>query len=418
MAIAGDRQRAAHLAEVCELLWPAPASATPSVGSPPGRASAGHTGDPAVAPAAGGQFIVVPSLQRPRLLVPTGRRPAAAALRRYGQPGSLRAYFGTRALSLAFTTGAGTVLFPGRIRIRAPAGASTIDSYLRAELGLDVRLSMYLSAPRANRKPVLQLLTPGGAAIGFAKIGVSPLTRELVRAELAALVRLRQAGLAEVTIPDVLHFGTWEGLDVLVLAALPAWRRHRRVPQGQFLAAMTEVARVAGCASEPLARSAYWARLAARVTAAGQSADRLALTEALAELGRRAGTAVLPFGAWHGDWTPWNMASTRRGLLVWDWERFTTGVPVGFDALHHWLQSEVVSGRRDPAVAAADCVERAPALLGPLAGTASAARLTALLYLSELSARYLGDRQAEAGARLGAPGRWLIPAVVAGAGRL
>jgi hypothetical protein len=39
------------------------------------------------------------------------------------------------------------------------------------------------------------------------------------------------------------------------------------------------------------------------------------------------------------------------------------------------------------------------------------ARLTAVLYLAELSARYIADRQAEAGAWLGAPGRWLIPAI-------
>ena len=35
----------------------------------------------------------------------------------------------------------------------------------------------------------------------------------------------------------------------------------------------------------------------------------------------------------------------------------------------------------------------------------------ALLYLAELSTRYLSDRQAEAGARLGRPGAWLIPAI-------
>jgi hypothetical protein len=107
------------------------------------------------------------------------------------------------------------------------------------------------------------------------------------------------------------------------------------------------------------------------------------------------------------------MACTRAGLLVWDWERFATGVPVGFDALHYWLQAAVVSSRCDPAAAAADCVARAPALLRPFGIDPDAARLTALLYLCELSTRYLVDRQAQAGARLGAPGRWLIPALAA-----
>ena len=35
--------------------------------------------------------------------------------------------------------------------------------------------------------------------------------------------------------------------------------------------------------------------------------------------------------------------------------------------------------------------------------------MTALLYLIDLATRYLEDRQAEAGARLGVLGRWLLP---------
>jgi hypothetical protein len=49
---------------------------------------------------------------------------------------------------------------------------------------------------------------------------------------------------------------------------------------------------------------------------------------------------------------------------------------------------------------------------------AAQARLVAVLYLAELSARYLADRQAEAGSRLGRPGTWLIPAISEGLTRL
>jgi hypothetical protein len=41
------------------------------------------------------------------------------------------------------------------------------------------------------------------------------------------------------------------------------------------------------------------------------------------------------------------------------------------------------------------------------------ARLTAALYLADVATRYLVDRQAQAGAPLGDPGTWLIPALVA-----
>jgi hypothetical protein len=361
---------------------------------------------------------VLPGIGRPRLLVPAGRRAAAAAVRRYGEPGSARARLAARALAVLLGSGAGRALLRGRLSIEVPAGTETIESYLREALGRDLRISMHLTSARANRKPVLQLLTPDGQAAGFAKIGVSPLTRSLVRAEHEALTRLGAAGLTRLTVPAVLHYGSWQGLSVLVLSPLPAWRHRTALRDGQLATAMAEVAGVAGIVTGPLAASGYWQALGERLAAAGDTEDRDALLRALAAAVRGAGRAVLSFGAWHGDWTPWNMASGRSGLMVWDWERFTAGVPVGFDPLHYWLQAQVISGRRDPRQAAADCVQRAPGLLAPLAVAPDQARLTAMAYLADLSARYLIDRQADTVPVLGAPGRWLIPALAAAAGRL
>jgi hypothetical protein len=409
MTVADVADRTAFLDEVCALLWPPPASATRSSAGAPGTAGAAGTRV--------SELIVVPSLRNPRLLVPAGRRAGAAAVRRYGEPGSRRAAAATRALALALATGAGRVVLRDRLRVHVPPGAATIESHLRDQLGDDLQLSMHLGAARANRKPVLQLLTPGGRTVAFVKLGTTELTRQLVRDEAQALDRLAAAGLSGVTVPAVRHHDSWQGLDVLVLSPLPVWQPRRELAPGQLTAAMGEVARVAGGTTGPLADGSYWRGLGRRLAGADPGADHLALERELAALGRRDGSVALTYGAWHGDWTPWNMACTRDGLLLWDWERFTVGVPIGFDALHYWLQSDVVARRRDPAAGAVECVERAPELLGPLGVAPAAARLTALLYLCELSARYLIDRQAQAGARLGAPGRWLIPAVAAQAGR-
>jgi len=99
-------------------------------------------------------------------------------------------------------------------------------------------------------------------------------------------------------------------------------------------------------------------------------------------------------------------------LLVWDWERFTIGVPLGYDALHFDLQQRI-SSQPDGAAAVRQTLAAAPELLTPLGVTAPAAvRVTALLYLIDLAARYLADRQAEAGARLGVLGSWLLPVLL------
>jgi hypothetical protein len=356
--------------------------------------------------------------RRPRLLLPAAPAAGAAAVRGYGEPGSRSSRLGARALSLALATGIAGTTLRSRIRVHIPPGADTIESYLRAALGRDLLVSMHLGPARANRKPVLQLLTARGQPAGFAKIGTGPLTRALVQAERDALTRLSGAGLADVTLPHVLHYGEWREMNVLVLSALPVWQRRRPVVAERLAAAMNSVARVGGVRREPLAGGGYWRRLGERLAATDENADRHALAGLLDTLGARADAAPLALGSWHGDWTPWNMACTSSGLLVWDWERFADGVPLGFDALHYRLQKDVVPGRREPRDAAAGCIADAPRLLAPFGLGAKEARITGILYLADLATRYLTDRQAKASARLGAPGGWLIPAAAAEVRRL
>jgi hypothetical protein len=52
--------------------------------------------------------------------------------------------------------------------------------------------------------------------------------------------------------------------------------------------------------------------------------------------------------------------------------------------------------------------------LRPLAVAPRPAVVTCLLYGADLAARYLADRQLEAGARLGDVGTWLLPALLGG----
>ena len=70
--------------------------------------------------------------------------------------------------------------------------------------------------------------------------------------------------------------------------------------------------------------------------------DRLGIASAHV-LDGSAGDVGLTFGAWHGDWAPWKMRPLAGRLLVWDWERFTIGGPLGYDALHFDLQQRISS---------------------------------------------------------------------------
>jgi hypothetical protein len=233
-----------------------------------------------------------------------------------------------------------------------------------------------------------------------------------VKAEAAALETLGTVRLGGVSVPKVLHSGQWRGHEVLVQAALPVWEPRVSAGPDRCAAAMHEVATACGISSGTLGGSGYWTRLQARLAEVAEHPDGFQLRRAAARLGTAAGDVRLTFGAWHGDWAPWNMRPLADRILVWDWERFTIGVPLGFDALHHDLQQRI-SAQSDGADAVRQTLAAAPGLLAPFGvSTSAAVRVTALLYLVDLATRYLTDRQAEAGARLGVLGSWLLPVLL------
>jgi hypothetical protein len=310
-------------------------------------------------------------------------------------------------LALAARTGLAEAL-PDRIRIDrgASTGPADLTGFLSTALGRDIVVSLYVGPPRANRKPVLQALTPAGEIAGFVKVGITPLTRDLVRAEAAALAFLGPAALTRIRVPRLLFHGQWQGHEVLVQEAFSGSAHASGM--ADLSGAMAELAQVHGVTRLGAADSPYWSGLRARLAALRQHPAAGVLLDVQDRLTPAARGITLAFGSWHGDWTPWNMTTADGCLLVWDWERFTTGVPVGYDAVHFRLQSAIRGGT--PGEAAADAALTGAAdILSPLGVDRSSAPMVAMMYLMEIGARFLHDGQAEAGARLGRLDSWLLP---------
>lgn len=237
-------------------------------------------------------------------------------------------------------------------------GGETIEDHLAAVFGVPVRVVLHVRpARRANRKPILSAHGPDGP-LAYVKIGDTPRTAALVRDEAAALRLLADAPLKHIHPPLPLHHGCWRGLEVLAVSPLPV--RPGRIPGELVRAAVREIADLGG---------------------------------------------PQPYG-WHGDFTPWNMARGPDGrLLLWDWERFGTGVPLGFDALHLFFHRAL--RRMRPPLAARACVAQALPILAPYGLSAAEARRTACHYLITLAARHARDGHAP----LGPPARWLTPVI-------
>jgi hypothetical protein len=394
---AGETRDEAFLRHVAGLLWPG-GGADPASGSD--------------------SLVVLPSRRRPRVLVPAGaRRAAVAALRSGTEQTSGRARARTVALTALFSAGLAELVFRDRLALPSAPAAGSVSAHLSAVLGRPLVVGLRLGPARANRKPVLQLLSPGGELVGFAKIGVNDLTNGLVAAEARALTRLATMDLAPVEVPRVLHLGQWRDLTVLVQSPLPVGLARDKNAAPLARAAVVTVAGAMGERAHPISASPYLHRLRGDLARLPEGSGRAVLRRGLEATAARP-DRMFRFGCWHGDWTSGNMAVLADRVLVWDWERFDADVPLGIDALHHCLMELLTREGRPPPEAAGRLIERAPELLAPFGVPSGDADALVTLYLVELGARYLRDRQAQEGPAFGRIDNWLLPAVTGLAERL
>ena len=363
-------------------------------------------------------YTVIPSVRAPRLLVPRGdRRVAAVAVRHAIVATSRRARLRQAVLASLFSLGVGRrsvgdLIFRDKLLVDGPA---RLSARLAAVLNTEVRVSMRFGPDRANRKPVLQLLDASGACVAFAKVGVNALTRELVRREVAVLTRLEDQDLGPVRAPRVRYAGQWHAdTELMVVDALPVWRPEPTAAgavETARIAAMRAVAGFGGVRTDAESLDDYLTDLAGRVRALDPSPYVGPLLGALDRV-RHSGLAI-PVGAWHGDWTDGNMAVRDDTVLLWDWERFADGVPVGFDALHFHFNRAMGTPTWSAAEATATVRDRSAGLLAPFGVPPAVAPAVWTLYAAEIATRFLTDRLDRTTSKLGRVSEWLVPALAA-----
>ena len=358
---------AEDLVATAQILWPAPATAALV------RGARREPGERVVR-----EFAFLPNARHPRLIVPVGvPAAAAAALRRYSQALGVAERYGRAALAAVFRTGLGERLLPDRVRISVSGSAvESVEDVLAELLGEPIVVSLGLGNRRANQKPILHAMTPRGETRAFVKVGDNDMAKTLVRGEAAALESVAALPLRLVSAPVVLGLVPWNGLELLVLSPLATSpsRGRDEIPYS----AITELASAGGVTEGRLVDSAFWESLRGSAVLDSDLADRL--LRVLDAVEQRHGQDVLQYGNWHGDFTPWNLQWRGDGIQVWDWERFASGVPLGFDVLHY-RQSLLGGVSGLAAHAAAD--------LGRVGVPAELARVTTTLYLVELCVRYL-----------------------------
>jgi len=363
------------LIEALSVLWP-----HAEVGRGPRHSAAGGL-DYLVLP--GGRQTAVP------------RSPAAVSARAVGHSSAAsgpRATALRLGLSGALRLGLGSVA-RDRIHVTGSA-AGSLAELLGSLLGEEVRLAVSTGTARVNRKPVVEVFGADGRTRGFVKLGLSTVAWDDVRAEAEALRQV--AGLVEhgIVVPTLLRYGTWRGMPYLLMTGVPQARWHRRRdrhrPPVREMRALTDA--FAQPAEAP-ADTGWLDGVRGRLLGLADPAWRDTALDCLTALVRATARRPVPLSAWHGDWTPWNMARSRGRLSLWDWERFATGVPAGLDALHHVVNT---SDAGTPE-AVRRSLRRAEPVWRAVVGRSPDAEVASGLYLAAMAARYLPLAEGEGG---------------------
>lgn len=320
-------------------------------------------------------FLCRPTLEQAELLVPLRpRRAASGAMRRYHDD---RSWMQRSVVLLGQLLGRTGALdhAPGERRHLPPF---RLVEELAAVLGeTELIPAVGLGPPRRNRKPVVQLLRPDGTTAGFAKVGWSPFTTELITNEALRLRQVAGRMPRGTSAPAVLVDQPFGDLHVVVTAPVHTPALSRRHAPLTF-DTLHRLAELGNHRSVPVTELPMLVQL------------HLAGLDAVVDLERLfAPHADVPIelGLWHGDLTPWNTATSHGVTGIWDWEFADDDRPVGFDALH--IAFELV--RRSTVGAEASAIEtivaRAPVILEPLNTNRCAIAAITDLYLCELLSR-------------------------------
>lgn len=248
---------------------------------------------------------------------------------------------------------------PGRLTIVERADAAERALHTRCiELPADLAWNIASGVPGRDQKTIVQLVTPAGAVLAYAKLAHTPSTRALVAHETRTLRRLAEYG---VRAPRILGAETAaDGAELLVSTALAGERAPGELGTAhhRYLAVLASATGTTlRLADVPSVRTslARFESLAPRADAAWRELFGMFARELT-----RAGHTPVPCALAHGDFTPWNVVVDGAEACAFDWEHARELAPAGHDALHFALQQAVLVERVAPARLRAHLAQRAP----------------------------------------------------------
>ncbi len=335
----------------------------------------------------GEEYLVLPTMSHPVLLVPATSPRAASALARSDD--GQRSPVVTRALQRAHGRGI-LCRVPGIARVAVPDTEGLVATVRRLVPDADA-VVIRLGRRRHGRAVVLQALDADGRTLAYAKCARAAGVDRL-RVERDRLHELADRPVPGISPPPVLGWVVEDGAAVLCIGALLPGARPGS--GGVPLAAMHALAARSGPPVErSLAEHPLVQRLSREAAALAQvTPDAAWILDHLDRLVETHGDLAVTGAAWHGDWVPWNMVRDGEDVLLWDWEHYEDDVVLGFDHLHYLAQTRRLRDGTDSAAEDAWLADARRVLATEWALTEPQAEATIACYLAAINLRFVTDR--------------------------
>ena len=333
------------------------------------------------------EYLVLPAMSRPVLLVPAGQAAAAQALARSDD--GQRAPTLSRALEVAHRRGL-LRRVPGVTRVSVPDATGLVSIVSRLVPEAD-SVVVRLGRRRHGRTVVLQALDTDGRSLAFAKCSRGAGSARLA-GERDRLHELADRPVPGITPPTVLGWAVEDDAAVLCIGALtPA---AAPAADGVPDAAMHALAGRRGTqAAQTFSETPLARRLTEEAeTLAAKTSDADWIVAALHRLLTTHGAVPVTTASWHGDWVPWNMARDGIEVLLWDWEHYEDDVLPGFDHLHYLAQTRRLRDGTDAAAEDDWLTDAHEALESDWNLTAGQREVTIVAYLIAVNLRFVADR--------------------------
>ena len=179
----------------------------------------------------------------------------------------------------------------------------------------------------------------------FIKIPLSDLSETIIRNEKKSLEYLNSLDLTSISYPKPNQYLNGS-LEVNDLKSVQQWRDNDL--GDKHLLAIEEISQKTAHSSK-LGETSFWKTLKEDLEYLQNSKDHRLPVNLIRKLSFLAGSIdesiVLPTSLYHGDFTPWNMFVSNKGLQVYDWELSEPNQPMLWDGFHFICQSGILVKR-------------------------------------------------------------------------